>query len=129
VHLAIDYIHPTLERGRCRVRIYLPDDDHDNPIILCSEVSSNAGLSITQAAEVIAGEVISCHRLTKPVWIEHHPPEVTDDASETFDFVIFSCYEVGEVLVGGEWRNEVGVPTAWKRLDRPTGEILVGAGV
>ena len=63
------------------------------------------------------------------MWIEHYPPETTDGRSETFDLVLFSGHEVSEVMVGGEWREEIGVPTAWKRLDRPTVETLVGGAL
>jgi hypothetical protein len=65
------------------------------------EVPNNPGLSVTRAVEVIAGEVISFHRLPKPVWIEHQPPEASGGSAETFDLVIFSSHEVSEVLVGG----------------------------
>jgi hypothetical protein len=129
VHLATDYVHPTPGGGRCRVRLYLPEEDLDAPVVLCSELPNNPGLSVTQAAEVIAAEVISSFGLKRPVWIEHHPPESTDGRSETFDLVLFSGHEVSEVLAGGEWRKEIGVPTAWKRLDRPTVETLVGEAV
>jgi len=43
--------------------------------------------------------------------------------------VVFSGREVTEVLIGGEWRKEIGVPTAWKRLDRQSVEVLVGEEV
>src|SRR5215216_634162 len=94
VHLATDYVHPTPGGGRCRVRLYLPKEDLDAPVVLCSELPNNPGLSVTQAAEVIAAEVISSFGLKKPVWIEHHPPEATDGSSETFDLVLFSGHEV-----------------------------------
>ena len=58
MHLAADYIHPTPRGGRRRVRFYLPDEERDAPMVLCSELLSNTGLSVTEAAEVIAGEVI-----------------------------------------------------------------------
>ena len=45
--------------------------------------------------------------------IEHHPPETTDGRSETFDLLLFSNHEVSEVMVGGRWRKEIGMPTAW----------------
>jgi hypothetical protein len=32
VHLAVDYIHPTPRDGRCRIRIYLPQDERDKPV-------------------------------------------------------------------------------------------------
>ncbi len=61
----------------------------DVPIVIFSEVHNDPGLSITRAAEVVAGAVFSFHRLPKPVWIAHHPPEITDVTSETFDLVLF----------------------------------------
>jgi len=58
MHLATGYIHPTPRGGRRRVRAYLPDEKRDAPVVLCSELPSNTGMSVTEAAEVIAGEVI-----------------------------------------------------------------------
>jgi hypothetical protein len=73
--------------------------------------------------------VVSFHRLSKPVWIEQHPPETTDGSSATFDLVPFSSHDVSEVWVGGKWHKEIGTPTAWKQLDRPSVEALVGEEV
>jgi hypothetical protein len=132
MHLATDYIHPTPKGGRCRVRLYVPEEEEDAPVVLCSEVPGNTGLSVTRAAEVIAGEVISVisgYVSKPPVWIEHYPPETTEGRSETFDLVLFSSLEVSEVLVEGRWRKEVGTPVAWKRLDRETVETLIGEAV
>ncbi len=55
-------------------------------------------MSVTKAAEVIAAEVITFHHLPVLVWVEHYPPEATDGHSETFDLVLFSAYEVSEVM-------------------------------
>ena len=132
MHLATDYIHPTPKGGRCRVRLYVPEDEQDAPVVLCSEIAGNNGLSVTKAAEIIAGEVISvisAHVSRPPVWIEHYPPETTEGRSETFDLVLFSSLEVSEVLVDGHWRKEVGTPVAWKRLDREMVETLIGEAV
>jgi hypothetical protein len=97
MHLATDYIHPTPRAGRCRVRIYLPDEDQDAPVVICSELPTNEGASVTNIAEQLAAEVIRYHRLPAPVvWIEHHPPITTDSFTETFDLVVFSSYEVRE---------------------------------
>ena len=60
---------------------------------------------------------------------EHHPPGARGGHPETFDLVLFSRHEVSEVLVGGQRRKEIRVPTAWKRLDRPTVETLIGGTV
>ena len=83
MHLASDYIYPYKDAGgrpaRCRVRIYLPDDMRDAPVVICSELSNNPGGSITNSAEVIAAGVIQANELSTPlVWIEHWPKESTD---------------------------------------------------
>ncbi len=83
MHLARDYIHPYNDAGgrpaRCRVRIYLPDDMRDAPVVICSELPNNPGGSITNSAEVIAAGVIRANELPIPlVWIEHWPEETTE---------------------------------------------------
>jgi len=117
VHLASDYIHPTPRDGRCRVRIYLPEDERDAPVV-------------TYSAHQVAAEVIRYHKLeVSPVWIEHYPKEVTDGHSETFELVVFSSYEVKErAPYLGETRLTIGEPT-WKALDRDSVEALVGQEV
>jgi hypothetical protein len=83
MHLASDYIHPYEDAGgrpaRCRVRIYLPDDMRDAPVVVCSELPSNPGGSITNSAETIAAGVIRANELPTPlVW-----------RAETFDLARF----------------------------------------
>jgi hypothetical protein len=100
VHLASDYIHPYKDAGsrpsHCRVRIYLPDEVRDAPVVVCSELPNNPGGSITNSAEVIAAGVILANELPTPlVWIEHWPEE-TSGGQETFELVVFSSYEVVE---------------------------------
>jgi hypothetical protein len=101
MHLASDYIYPYKDAGgrhaRCRVRIYLPDDARDAPVVICSELPNNPGGSITNSAEVIAAGVIRANELPTPlVWIEHWPRESTNGGEETFELVVFSSYEVVE---------------------------------
>jgi hypothetical protein len=126
MHLASDYIHPTPRGGRCRVRIYLPEEKRDAPVVICSELPNNGGTSITYAAEQLAAEVIRSHELPTPlVWIEHWPEESTG-GEETFELVVFSSYKVEErAPYLGETRARIGGAT-WKRLDRTTVEVLVG---
>jgi hypothetical protein len=76
MHLASDYIHPYKDAGgnpaRCRVRIYLPNDARDAPVVVSSELPDNPGGSITNSAEAIAAGVIRANKLPTPlVWIEH----------------------------------------------------------
>ena len=65
MHLAVDYIHPTPRGGRCRVRIFLPEDEQDAPMVICSELPNNEGSSVTYSAHQIAAEVIRYHRLAR----------------------------------------------------------------
>ena len=59
MHLATAYVHPTPKGGSCRVRVYVPEEEGDAPVVLCSEMPTNPGLSVTRAKEPIAGEIIS----------------------------------------------------------------------
>jgi hypothetical protein len=111
------------------MRIYLPDDEWDSPVVICSEMPSNDGSSVTYAAHHIAAEVIRYHKLPVPVWVEHYHKEATDDASETFELVVFTCYKVTErAPYLGETRLTIGEPI-WKTLDHKTVEALVGQEV
>jgi hypothetical protein len=134
MHLASDYIHPYKHAGgrpaHCRVRIYLPDDTRDTPVVICSELPNNPGGSITDSAEAIAAGVIQANELSTPlVWIEHWPKESTEGGAETFDLIVFSSYKVIErAPYLGETKTGIREPT-WKPLDRATVEVLVGRKV
>jgi hypothetical protein len=131
MYLASDYIHPYKGTGghaaRCRVRIYLPEEVCDAPVVICSELPNNPGGSITNSVEVIAAGVIESNKLPSPlVWIEHRPEESTHGREETFDLVVFSSYEVTErAPYLGKTTTWIGDAT-WKPLDRTTVEALVG---
>ena len=133
MHLASDYIHPYKDAGghpaHCRVRIYLPDDMRDTPVVICSELPNNPGGPITDSAEVIAAGVIQANELPTPlVWIEHWPEESADE-QETFELVVFTSYEVTErAPYLGEARAWIGDAT-WRSLDRTTVELLVGGKI
>jgi hypothetical protein len=81
MHLASDYIHPYRSSGgrhsRCRVRIYLPDDDFNAPVVVCSELPNNPGGSITKSVEVIAAGVIRATRDTPSKSANPRPLEIT----------------------------------------------------
>jgi hypothetical protein len=130
MHLASDYIHTTPRGGTCRIRIYLPEDERDAPVVVCSELAYNEGSSVTYSAHQVAAEVIRYNRLAlPPVWIEHYPKEATDGVSETFELVVFSSYEVVErAPYLGKTRLTLGEPI-WKTLDRGSVETLVGQEV
>ncbi len=95
MYLAADYIHPTPHGGRCRIRIYHPDEARDAVVVICTELANNPGMSVTNAVRRVATEVIETHRLPTPlVWIEHHPPATTDGHMEVFELVLFDSYEI-----------------------------------
>jgi hypothetical protein len=100
------------------------------PVVICSELPSNEGSTVTYSAHQIAAEVLRYHKLgVPPVWIEHYPKEATDGHSETFVLVVFSSYEVRErAPYLGETKLTLGEPT-WKSLDREAVEALVGQAV
>ena len=82
--------------ARCRVRIYLPDDMRDAPVVVCSELPNNPGGSATNSAEVrVAGVIQNNKQPTLLVWIEYWPEESTE-GQETFELVVFSICEVIE---------------------------------
>ncbi len=112
------------------MRVYLPQDERDAPVVICSELPNNEGSSVTDSANQIAAEVIRYHKLAlEPVWIEHYPKEATDGTTETFELVVFSSYEVKErAPYLGETRLTIGEPV-WKLLDRESVEALVGQEV
>jgi hypothetical protein len=128
MHLAADYIRPTPRGGRCRIRIYLSEDERPS-VVICTEPRDNRGMSITNAAEQLAAEVICSHQLRTPlVWIEHYEEGArgTPKDRATFDLVIFSSYEITErAPYLGEGRLSIGRPT-WKALERASVETLIG---
>ena len=129
MRLTVDYVHPyesvSGTPSRCRIRIYLPEEEHDAPMVVCSELPDNPGIPVTGAAENIAAEVIAAHWLVAPVWIEYHPEETTVAEVESFELVVFSDYRVREKVGPTGSRLEIGEPL-WKPLDRRSVEVLVG---
>ena len=129
MRLAADYLHPFESvsgiRSRCRICVYLPEQEHDAPVVVCSELPENPGIPVTGAAEHIAAEVIMTHWLVDPVWIEYHPEETTAAGVESFELVVFSDHKIREAVRSAEPRIEVGEPS-WKTLDRRSVEIIVG---
>lgn len=133
MRLTEDYIHafrgPAGARSACRVRLYMPSGEDeafgDAPVVIVSEIANNPGISVTNAIEQMAAEVMNALTPTSvPVLVEHYPPEATGGSEETFDLVVFAHEEIWEVMRGGIRRTGLGPPT-WKPLDRRAVEILV----
>jgi hypothetical protein len=128
MRLAADLIHLTPHGGRCRIRIY--EGENAWPVVVCTELEDNSGMSITNACEFIAAEVIHTHQLYTPLqWIEHYEDGARGTPSDpsTFDIVEFAHYEVRDTLRGfaGTWRKEIGEPS-WRPSSRSEVEGLIG---
>ena len=81
-------------------------------MVICSELPNNPGTSIANAVEFIAAEVITRHKLSRPVWIEHYPSGSRGGAFETWALVTFESYEAEEApFYLGKSRMKVGTPS------------------
>jgi hypothetical protein len=108
MHLASDYIHPTPRGGRCRVRVYEPDDREGDPfVVVLTEPPDNPGTSVTNAAEKIAAAVVLANALptSRTVFIEHYEDGArgTPEDPATFDLITFSADDPEPVMRAGRW--------------------------
>jgi hypothetical protein len=131
MHLAANYVHPTPNGGRCRVRIFVSDGSElDVPaVVVVTEVEDNPGQSVTNALERIVGEILHAHSLdpSETVVIEHYENggRGAPEDPATFDLVAFPNATPKPILHTGRWVLQMGEPE-WKALDRKTAEALVG---
>lgn len=134
MHLASDYVAPTPQVGRCRVRVFLPDNERDSPVVILTELADNPGLSLTHAVKEIATKVVLDNELppNRTVFIEHHEDSVRGIPGDpvTFDLLTFSNDEAETEVVEGSslWRIDLGKPR-WSALDCASVERLVGRPV
>ena len=80
----------------------------------------------TYAGHFLLGHNIWCMILSRPQLLKSKVAETTDGASESFELVVFSSYEVKErAPYLGETRLTIGEEPIWKTLDRESVEALV----
>lgn len=128
--LVHSYVHPTPMGGRCRIRLYLPEEDTsaDAPVIVCTEFADNPAMSITKSASMVAGAIPCAHHIEgRVVWIEHFEDGArgSEEDPHTFDLVSFEHYVPCEAPGPDGWHMRIGEPTG-KALDRTTVETLIG---
>lgn len=128
--LVHDYVAPTPAGGRCRIRLYLPEEPEDSAVVICTELAEgNGGMSITNCAEVLAAKVMEVNQLARNlVWLEHYENGArgTEEDPETFDLVTFASYEPMDFVSVNGWDRRIGRPS-WKALDRASVEWLIGS--
>lgn len=99
--------------GRCRVRIYLRGRSAHT--VLLTELSTNAGESISSACERIATDLTATKGLNPRTtrWIQHDP--TPDDQPEVFDEVQFT------------WDSKrTASDPQWQPLEKEQIEALIG---
>jgi hypothetical protein len=99
--------------AHCRIRLY----EHDGrQVVVASEVADNPGMSVTNAAEDLATQVVTYYKLDieRLVWIEHYPADRKLEDPATFDLVRFT------------WTEETASHPEWRRLTFEEVERLTG---
>lgn len=81
-------------QAHCHLRIYGGDPDRPT-VVIVTELESNPGTSITNAAEILAAQVVRDHDLDSDtlIWVEHYPDRAfvrgRPGLEERFDLVTF----------------------------------------
>ena len=97
----------------CDVRIYEGGSYGRLRVAILTELPDNTGMSVTNACEDIATELVRLRGLTPgyTIWIEHYPDR---HHPESFDLITF------------EWKGGVARSPDWRRVSREWVEQLVG---
>lgn len=101
---------PFHREARCRIRFYQHDGQQ---VVVATELSDNPGMSVTNAAEDIATQLVAQYGLDvdRLVWIEHY---WYPDEGHSFDQVRFT------------WDNGKASQPRWRRLTFEEAERLTG---
>jgi hypothetical protein len=104
---------PFYRLAHCRIRLYKHDG---RQVVVASEVADNPGMSVTNAAEDLATQVVAYYKLDieRLIWIEHYPADRRLDAPTTFDLVRFT------------WAEGTASDPEWRRLTFEEVERLTG---
>jgi len=95
----LDYRAPNRISSSCLVTVY-----RDIPLVIATETGE--GMSVTNAAEVIATEVVSRYNLDpmRLLFVEHYPESQRPKPyGESFDLVTFTWD--GSTARNPDWRN------------------------
>jgi hypothetical protein len=101
------------------LRIY---EDDERCLVIISEAPDNPGMSVTNASEDIAGQIVRAFNLdpARTRWIEHYPQETwryhgrEEIKPATFDEVVY------------RWERLAAANPNWKRIPAEELEILTG---
>ena len=108
--------------ARCDIAIY---EHPHGTVVVMTEPPDNPGMSITNAVEAVATQVVAREGLdlTRTIWLEHypdrHPPGMARDRmfDESYDLVRFI------------WAGPVARSPVWKRLDEDVVDALLAGAV
>jgi hypothetical protein len=103
--------------SHCRVRVYQTEA---GLTVMLTETQSNKGMSVTNAAELIACGLVERFSLdiTTTRWIEHYPPARIIDwpilKDDSFDLITFA------------WNGRTANDVEWRRISRQEAELMIG---
>lgn len=122
-----DYVRPIPGGGRCRIRVYEPDERNDSPIVICTDLRENGAQPVADATSELLAEVISTHNFTAPaLWIEHYQNEAhSNEVSATFNLVHAGAFRMEETH-GSSKLVGIGTPER-ESLSVEDVEFLIGA--
>jgi hypothetical protein len=107
-------------KAHCWLRIF--DGDPDRPtVVIATELRTNTGTSITNAAETLAAAVCRRHRIDPDslLWVEHYGPSPALRLPERYSLVSFDRN-------GRERPEGLGQPR-WSPTSKERVEALVGS--
>lgn len=118
----------------CRIRIY--QTAGRSPVIVCSQESPNQGVSISEACDKLAGQVLNQHfpwllgEEASVSWIEHYGYRQSESAGYEFALVGFESWlpRVGRWPVERWFYIALGRPLR-RPLDRAQVEELIDEGL
>jgi hypothetical protein len=112
------------------VRLWLPEDERDAPVVICSELPTNEGSSITYAVEQLAAEVIRTTSACLTARVDRALPQGGNGQRlrDAWAGCVLKLSSHRESAVLGEARLTTGEPT-WKSLDHKSVETLMGQAV
>ncbi len=87
--------------SKCGISIHFTND---TTIIICKELMSNTGMSVTNACEIIANGICKSYQINplKMIWIEHYENEQYIADMHTYDYVTFK-YNTKNGLYSPSW--------------------------
>jgi hypothetical protein len=105
----------------CDVRIYECGSYGRQRVIILTELPDNTGMSVTNACEYIATELVRLHNLTPgyTIWIEHYPDRHPAGMEKD------RMFDESFALITFEWNGNRACSPDWRCVSREWAEQLI----